>query len=57
MAAFTVRVRVAVPELLVFVVSVAFTKKEREVVLVGVPVRSPEVLREKPVTGVVKVQV
>jgi hypothetical protein len=42
--------------LLLLAVSVAFTWKDSAVVLVAVPVNNPELLNEKPVTGVVNVQ-
>ena len=48
---------VAVAESLLFALSLTFTSKVSVVVLVGVPESSPEALREKPVTGVVSVQV
>ena len=56
-AALTCSESVAVAELLLLLLSVAFTCNERVVVLVGVPVNSPEALSEKPATGVVSVHV
>ena len=44
-------------ELLELALSATLTAKDNAVVLVGVPVSNPELLREKPVTAVVSVQV
>ena len=55
--ALTVSESVAVAKLLLFVLSVTFTWNESVAVLAGVPVRGPEALSEKPVTGAVSVHV